>query len=163
MSIDPFEARLQFLQLLRKLGASRLSIDKAVAFAVKHGSKCGEDLWECILDESAKVSAECKPASACLLSADESKASLNTRINILYFLDSLADASNDIGPPDAPYLKHMSSDLGTIVDSVVPDSREGVLNLRSARQILDSWHTRRAIDAAVVDEAIKKLERREFR
>jgi hypothetical protein len=55
MSFDPFEARMQFLQLLRKLNASQLSIQKVVGYAIKYGSKCGEDLWECILEECAKV------------------------------------------------------------------------------------------------------------
>lgn len=55
MSFDPFEARMQFLQLLRKLNASQQSIQKVVGYAIKYGSKCGEDLWECILEECAKV------------------------------------------------------------------------------------------------------------
>jgi hypothetical protein len=56
MSFDPFETRLHFLQLLRKLNASQLSIQKVVGYAVKYGSRCGEDLWECITEECAKVS-----------------------------------------------------------------------------------------------------------
>jgi hypothetical protein len=55
MSFDPFEARMQFLALLRKLNASQASIQKVVSFAVKYGSRCAEDLWECILEECAKV------------------------------------------------------------------------------------------------------------
>ena len=55
MSFDPFEARMQFLQLLRKLNASQQSIHKVVGYAIKYGSKCGEDLWECILEECGKV------------------------------------------------------------------------------------------------------------
>jgi CTD kinase subunit gamma len=56
MSFDAFEARLQFLQLLRKLNASAQSIQKVVGFAVKYGAKCGEDLWEVVMDECEKVS-----------------------------------------------------------------------------------------------------------
>ena len=56
MSFDAFEARLQFLQLIRKLNASSQSIQKVVGFAVKYGSRCGEDLWECVMEECAKVS-----------------------------------------------------------------------------------------------------------
>ena len=55
MSFDAFEARLQFLQLLRKLNASAQSIQKVVGFAVKYGAKCGEDLWEVVMDECEKV------------------------------------------------------------------------------------------------------------
>jgi CTD kinase subunit gamma len=56
MSLDPFEARLQFLKHLRTLNASQQSIAKVVSFAVKYGSRCGEDLWECVMDEVGKVS-----------------------------------------------------------------------------------------------------------
>lgn len=56
MSFDPFQARLDFLGLLRKLNASLPSIQKVVAFAVRYGSRCGEDLWECITEECSKVS-----------------------------------------------------------------------------------------------------------
>jgi CTD kinase subunit gamma len=56
MSLDPFEARLQFLKLVRTLNASQQSIQKVVSFAVKYGAKCGEDLWECVGDEIGKVS-----------------------------------------------------------------------------------------------------------
>lgn len=57
MSFDPFEARLSFLQLIRKLNASQASIQKVVGYAIKFGSRCGEDLWECITEECSKVSA----------------------------------------------------------------------------------------------------------
>ena len=55
MSFDAFEARLQFLQIVRKLNASAQSIQKAVSFAVKNGARCGEDLWECVMEECTKV------------------------------------------------------------------------------------------------------------
>lgn len=69
--------------------------------------------------------------------AEAIQGSLNTRINILYFLDSLAEASTSLGPQDAPYLEFISRDLGLIVERVVPDTREGVLNLKSAKQVSD--------------------------
>ena len=56
MSFDAFEARMQFLQLLKKLNASAQSIQKVVGFAVKYGARCGEDIWEVIMDECEKVS-----------------------------------------------------------------------------------------------------------
>lgn len=121
MSFDAFEARMQFLQLLRKLNASSQSIQKVVSFALKYSTQAGEDLWEVALEECAK-------------------GTLNTRINILYFLDSLLDASMALtgaggGVGEGVYLGLMVRDLGEIVGRVVPDTREGVLNLRSARQV----------------------------
>ena len=55
MSFDAFGARLEFLQLLRKLNASSQSIQKVVSYAVKNGARAGDDFWACIMDESAKV------------------------------------------------------------------------------------------------------------
>jgi CTD kinase subunit gamma len=76
-----------------------------------------------------------------------------------------------LGPPDAPYLAFISRDLGEIVERVVPDTREGVLNLKSAKQvthlntsvdqadeqILESWRTRRVLPPEVVESALSKL------
>lgn len=78
MSSDPFEARLQFLQLLRRLTASQQSIQTVVSHAVKYGRKCGADLWDCLIEECGK-------------------GNLNARINVLYFLDSLCDPRTAIG------------------------------------------------------------------
>jgi hypothetical protein len=36
--------------------SSQQSIQKVVAFALKYFSRCGEDLWECIVEECQKVS-----------------------------------------------------------------------------------------------------------
>ncbi len=71
-SMDPFEVRMQFLSLIRKLNAlvllfshsiltqlaltsSQQSIQKVVGFALKFFSQCGEDLWDCIVEECQKV------------------------------------------------------------------------------------------------------------
>jgi hypothetical protein len=35
--------------------SSQQSIQKVVAFALKYFSRCGEDLWECIIEECQKV------------------------------------------------------------------------------------------------------------
>ena len=84
--------------------------------------------------------------------------SLNTRINILYFLDSLLDTSLALGPPDAPYAGMIARNLDKIVSNVVPETREGVLNSKAARQILDSWRTRRMLDTGLVEQALHLLE-----
>lgn len=90
------------------------------------------------------------------------QASLNARINILYFLDSLAETSSTLGPPDAPYLALITRDLPSIVDHVVPH-RDGLLNLKSARAILDSWRARRVLDPSVVDAVLATLKERHFK
>ena len=149
-SFDPFEARLHFLQLLRKLNASQQSIQKVVVYAIKHSSRAGEDLWDCVIEECAK-------------------GSLNTRINVLYFLDGLCEASLALestasaegsSSTSSGYLGMVARDLGRIVEGVVPDSREGILNYKAARQILESWRTRRILDPSIVDAALQTLDER---
>ncbi|WVO24810.1 uncharacterized protein IAS62_006188 [Cryptococcus decagattii] len=142
-SFDPFETRIQFISLLRKLNASQQSIQKVTSFAINYGSRCGEDLWECVIEQC-------------------NKGTLNTRINILYFLDALVEESLALGPSEAPYGVLLTRDLKTLVDSVVPDTNAGKLNLKSARQILESWRLRRVVDPGVVAEILKSLEGRKF-
>ncbi|PFH47400.1 hypothetical protein AMATHDRAFT_152115 [Amanita thiersii Skay4041] len=150
--MDPFEVRMQFLTLLRRLNASQQSIQKVVGFAVKYFPPCGEDLWDCIVEECQK-------------------GSINARINILYFLDSLCEAcllvkshSNSIGPDrDAKsshtrlYVDYVARDIGKIVDSVVPVGRQGLPNLVSTKQILESWRSKRVIEPHKLDEVISAL------
>ncbi len=66
------QVRLQFLGLLSRLTSSLASIQKVSTFALKHGPRCGDDLWDCLVEEVGSVS-------------------LNARINLLYFLDTLLD------------------------------------------------------------------------
>lgn len=100
-------------------------------------------------------------ASVTLLTA---QGSLNTRINILYFLDSLLEACQPLLPGDAPYLAFTARDLPTIVQGVVPDAREGILNLKSARQVrrfvpssAGLWNRRRGADS-VLDSGELEIE-----
>ncbi|KAI0302301.1 CTD kinase subunit gamma CTK3-domain-containing protein [Multifurca ochricompacta] len=144
--MDPFEVRMQFLSLIRKLNASQQSIQKVVGFALKFFSQCGEDLWDCIVEECQK-------------------GSINNRINILYFLDSLCEASllakshpratgQGLKPDSSFYVDYISRDLSKIVGYVVPEGRIGLPNLMSTKQILEDWRSKRVIDPQKVDDAL---------
>ncbi|KAF9811470.1 hypothetical protein IEO21_06586 [Rhodonia placenta] len=140
--MDPFEVRIQFLSLLRKLNASQQSIQKIVGYALKFFSGCGEDLWDCLVEECQK-------------------GSINNRINILYLLDSLCEASliakshsgalSHDGSQNSFYVDYVARDLSKVVESVVPEGRQGLPNLMSTKQvlplqILESWRSKRVID-----------------
>ncbi|KAH0835808.1 CTD kinase subunit gamma CTK3-domain-containing protein [Lanmaoa asiatica] len=155
--MDPFEVRMQFLGLLRKLNATQQSIQKVVGYALKYFSRCGEDLWECIIEECQK-------------------GSINHRINILYFLDSLCESSllakAHQPPPAEPfshakqantsfYVDYVSRDLHQIVECVVPVGRQGLPNLTSTKQILENWRTKRIIEPQRVDEVMQVLSSRQ--
>ncbi|KAF8418630.1 CTD kinase subunit gamma CTK3-domain-containing protein, partial [Boletus edulis BED1] len=166
--MDPFEVRMQFLGLLRKLNATQQSIQKVVGYALKYFSRCGEDLWECIIEECQK-------------------GSINHRINILYFLDSLCESSllakahqpipaessscypSSLLTPHARhakqantsfYVDYVSRDLRQIVECVVPVGRQGLPNLTSTKQILENWRTKRIIEPQRVDEGMQVLSSR---
>ncbi|OJA12684.1 hypothetical protein AZE42_10329, partial [Rhizopogon vesiculosus] len=117
--------------------SSQQSIQKVIALALKCFSKCGEDLWECITEECQK-------------------GSINHRINILHFLDSLCETSllaKAHQPPEQPssskqannalYVDYVSRDLTQIVECVVP--------------ILENWRTKRIIEPQKVDEVLSLL------
>ncbi|KAG8760946.1 hypothetical protein FRC14_000547 [Serendipita sp. 396] len=150
--MDPFEAHLTFVNLLKKLKASQSSIQEVVAFALKYYSKCGEDFWDCISQELRS-------------------GSINMRINLLYFLDSLCEASaqsvaNQRGKsssssihrgPGLFYVHLLQKDLQHIIECVVPESRDGLLNLQSTLQMLENWRIKRIIEPKSVEAVISWL------
>ncbi|KAF8883246.1 CTD kinase subunit gamma CTK3-domain-containing protein [Infundibulicybe gibba] len=151
--MDPFEVRVQFGALLKRLNATQLSIQKVVGFAIKYFRPCGEDLWDCILEECPK-------------------GSINSRINILYFLDSLCETcllvksrfqSSNQGDSNALndlYVSFVTRDLGKIVEAVIPEGRQGLPNLVSTTQILENWRSKRVIDPHKIDEVLTALNAR---
>jgi CTD kinase subunit gamma len=73
------------------------------------------------------------------------KASLNMRINLLYFLDSICEASaqslsnekakaTSTATPGLFYVHLLEKDLETIVQYAVPESRDGLMNVQSTMQ-----------------------------
>ncbi|KAF9231583.1 CTD kinase subunit gamma CTK3-domain-containing protein [Melanogaster broomeanus] len=110
--MDPFKVHMQIQQ----------SIQKVVSYTLKYFLRCREDLWECIIEECQK-------------------GSINHHINILYFLDSLYEASlltKAHQPPSmesllqakqantAFYINYVARDLPQIIECVV--------------LILKNWH-----------------------
>ncbi|KAF9479080.1 hypothetical protein BDN70DRAFT_932841 [Pholiota conissans] len=150
--MDPFEVRMQFIEILRRLNASQQSIQKVVSFAIKHFASCGEDIWDCIVEETQK-------------------GSINSRINVLYFLDSLCETSlmvkshsqserSRAANANGLYVQFVSRDLNGIVESIVPDGKQGLPNLVSTKQILENWRSKRYIDPQKIDDVLSTLDSR---
>lgn len=162
--MDPFEVRIQFLSLLRKLNASvtpfaffrrpisqnswcssQQSIQKIVGYALKFFSGCGEDLWDCLVEECQKVCALLRSIRRFNHHLDNLQGSINNRINILYLLDSLCEASliakshsgalSHDGSQNSFYVDYVARDLSKVVESVVPEGRQGLPNLMSTKQV----------------------------
>lgn len=149
--MDAFEIRMALVGHLRKLNASQASVRRVVDHLASHAS-CAGDLWKCLLQE-------CR------------KGSLNHRLNILYMLDELI---SDKGA--AVYRAYIAHQLPEIVDMVVPDERNGIINLlatlqvsclcvgRQLRltllQILQSWRVKRLLEPEMMDALQNSLESR---
>ncbi|KAF4621474.1 hypothetical protein D9613_001043 [Agrocybe pediades] len=150
--MDPFEVRMQFIDILKRLNASQQSIQKLVGFAVKNFPGCGEDIWDCVLEEVQKVS-------------------INSRINILYFLDSLCETCLMIkshtrsertkeANANGLYMQFVSRDLNKVIEHVVPEGRQGMPNLISTKQILENWRNKRYLEPQRIDQVLAFLDAR---
>jgi len=138
--MDAFQVHTSFVNQLRTLNATQQDVQKTVSFAMRHCSN-HDDLWSCIIQ-------------AC------QEASLNLKMNILYFIESLCETSSTVGP-EPYYVQHLARDLRTLVNLLVPDSKEGVLNLHGTRQVVRAWRNRRFIDQNAFESADDLLRRRQ--
>jgi len=141
MAMDPFEARLQFIQYLETLNPSTQAITKTVSFALKN-KELHEDFHSCILEVLDKID-------------------LNSRINVLYFIEALVSSitgggvmskdGGDDGEGDGdgegeggdddddekeklPYLNNLEKDFAIILGKIIPDTN--LINLKSSVDIL---------------------------
>ncbi|EJT96943.1 hypothetical protein DACRYDRAFT_85365 [Dacryopinax primogenitus] len=138
--MDAFQVHTTFVNQLRTLNATQQDVQKSVSFAMRHIDN-HEDLWSCIMQ-------------AC------HEASLNLKMNILYFIESLCEMSSSVGP-EPYYVQHLARDLRALVNLLVPDSREGLLNLYGTKQVIRNWRNRRFINQDAFDVADALLERRQ--
>ena len=109
-------------------------------------AQCGEDLWECILEECQKVRHSYSLLNDLFLTNwFYHQGSINSRINILHFLDSLCETcqqlksrpvnQNDDSSSKFLYIEYLARDLPKIIELVAPDGRQGLPNLSSTKQV----------------------------
>ncbi|PPQ87513.1 hypothetical protein CVT25_008010, partial [Psilocybe cyanescens] len=113
-----------------------------------------------------------KPSTLLLPQSDwlySKNGSIYSRINILYFLDSLCGTcpkvmshskseSSRATNANGLYVELMTCDLNRIIDSIVPEGRQWLPNLVSAKQILENWRSKRDIDPQRIDVVFSSLE-----
>jgi len=115
-----------------------------VGYALKYFSRCREDCG-------------CWP-----------EGSIDSRVNILYFLDSLCETCllakshpNSLGVEGGTngsfYVDFVARDLRMIIECVVPEGRQGLPNLTSTKQILENWRSKRVIDPQKIDDVMNTL------
>ena len=54
-AMDPFQIRMDFLDLLRRLNASQQSIRTIVSFALRYAMQSADDIWDCVMTECSRV------------------------------------------------------------------------------------------------------------
>lgn len=119
--MDPFEARLQFKQLLTTLNPSYQAIQKVISFALKN-HELHVDLHSVMMDRLEQLD-------------------LNSRMNVLFFIEGLISSvfwefgnKEEDGPK--PYVDNLLIDFYNVLEKVVV--KENLVNLSSAAQILQN-------------------------
>ncbi|KAI5794109.1 CTD kinase subunit gamma CTK3-domain-containing protein [Pyronema domesticum] len=139
--MDAFQCRLHFTRLISNLTASSVAAKQCAQFALKNRD-VDEDLFSVILEQLS--SKDC---------------TMNTRINILYFIESLCDQS--LAASYTSYIKMIQRDLSLIIDAVAPDDQVGAANAETARKVLHSLHTKSIITTSVLEKLVSQLSERE--
>ncbi|AEO69444.1 820fc4df-60b8-4ee9-b06e-d296b2d27425 [Thermothielavioides terrestris] len=136
---DPFEVRMRFTSQLRQLNASVTSAQKAAQYALKYRDMA-EDLHSCILEQLERNN-------------------MNTRANIMYFIEHFLDMANKDGHVD--YVRMMQRDIIRVVDAVAPDDGSGAANVKVVRKVLHAMQSKSFLDAQVVTQIEEVLRDRD--
>lgn len=142
---DPFEVRLRFTHLLTHLSASQTSSMKTAAFALKHRDM-DEDLHSCILE-----------------SLDASSTSMNSRANIMWFLEPFCDMAGKDSDGHVPYVNFIRRDILRIVGGVIGGQGGTGMsaNIKVARKVVESLKTKGVLGAELFREIEAHLKRKE--
>ncbi|KAI1100393.1 CTD kinase subunit gamma CTK3-domain-containing protein [Jackrogersella minutella] len=127
---DPFEVRMRFSSQLQHLNASTTSAQKAAQYALKY-KDMDEDLHSCILEQLEKTS-------------------MNTRANIMYFVEHLLEMASKDRQND--YVRMMQRDILRVVDAVCPEDGSGVANVKVVRRVLQGLQTKSILLEQTVTE-----------
>lgn len=139
MVLDPFEGRLAFLKILKKLTASQQSQIKTAQFALRH-KDLDEDLYNCVLEELELSSP-------------------NSRVNIIYFLETLCDYSYRNGCDS--YISMIRKDISKIVQIVAPPGPQGAANISAVRKVIENLKNKAYIndqDFLQIEASLSKRE-----
>lgn len=136
--MDPFEARLQFNELLSKLTASQQTIARACTFAMRN-KDLYENLYSCLIDEIVQ-------------------STINHRLNLFYLMDAICQASAKASFPE--YIKLVRDDLDSIIEHVTGDNR-GALNITSVLRVIRNWKAKKIFEEDLLQPLEAKLSERE--
>ncbi|KAF2274494.1 uncharacterized protein EI97DRAFT_362861, partial [Westerdykella ornata] len=136
---DPFEVRMRFSMQLQHLSASVTAAQKAANYALKN-REMDEDLHSCILEQLEKTS-------------------MNTRANIMYFIEHLCALAQRENHPE--YIRMMQRDIIRVIDAVCPLDGSGAANIRVVRRVLQGLQAQKVLMPETVTELEAELKSRE--
>ncbi|KAK4169307.1 CTD kinase subunit gamma CTK3-domain-containing protein [Cladorrhinum sp. PSN259] len=137
---DPFDIRIRFTSLLRQLNASVTASTKAAQYALKH-KDFSDDLHSCIVEQLEK-------------------SNVNSRANIIYFIDHFLDLANREGYRE--YMKMMQRDIIRVVDAVAPEDGSGAANIKVLKKFLHGLQNKSFLDAETVAQIEEVLRDRDM-
>lgn len=152
--MDPFECRMRFVKQLRGLTAATSSAQRLCEFVFQN-QQHHEDLYECLIDELSETP------------------SLNSKVNILYFIEMLLAESklqkSSLSQEDSGIIAGESGfhgfdqaierDLERIVDAAAPEST-GTANLNAVQKVVNDLGQRKLIGADAINRAENLIARR---
>lgn len=86
---------------------------------------------------------------------------MNVRVNILYFIDTLCESSQNAKYPE--YIHLVQRDLKAIVSAVANEDPEGAINFEALKKVLENLKERNVIDEQglrEVEDLMEVAERR---
>ncbi|KAI9861800.1 MAG: hypothetical protein M1813_005149, partial [Trichoglossum hirsutum] len=137
---DPFEVRMRFTSQLQHLNASATSSQKAALYALKYRDM-DEDLHSCILEQLERNS-------------------MNTRANIMYFIEHLCDMAQKEGHME--FVRMIQRDILRVVDAVAPGDGSGAANVKVVRRVLTALQTKSLIPPQTLSEISACLNERDL-
>lgn len=75
---------------------------------------------------------------------------MNTRANIMYFIEHFLDLAHKDGHPD--YIRMMQRDIIRVVDAVAPDDGSGAANVKVVRKVLQGLQGKGYLDQQAVGQ-----------
>ena len=121
---------MRFTSQLQHLNASVTSAQKAAHYALKYRDM-DEDLHSCILEQLERVSLSSRDTQARGLIGMQN--SMNTRANIMYFIEHLCDMAQRENHPN--FVRMIQKDIYTVVDNVAPGDGSGAANVKVVRRV----------------------------
>ncbi|KAM0198720.1 hypothetical protein ACHAPA_001058 [Fusarium lateritium] len=137
---DPFEVRMRFTSQLQHLNASVASAQKAAQYALRN-KDMDEDLHSCILEQLERSS------------------NMNTRVNIMYFIEHFLDMAQRDGHTE--YIGMIQRDIVRVVDAVAPDDGSGAANVKVVRKVLQGLQGKGYLDLQTITQIEDVIKERE--